>query len=132
MKQKEAATPPEVRTAYVENWAAESEALRERLIFLCESRAPARGRYDYLESRTGIAASRWKNVFLERQMPTIEMLVALCHYRRDHALWLMTGSAAGDGGLLPSHRAPGPEEWHRFTMHRAWLRERKDRGDQEG
>src|SRR5256885_8874438 len=57
----------DVRAMYAENWATEANALRERLIFLCESLAPARGRYEYLESRTAIGASKWKNVFIGRQ-----------------------------------------------------------------
>src|SRR5437868_3656788 len=92
-KLRSAPSPDEIWAMYAANWAVEADGLRERLIFLCESLAPTRGRYEYLESRTAISASKWKNVFLGRQMPTIEMLVAMCHYRRDHALWLMTGSA---------------------------------------
>ena len=114
---------------YAENWAAEADGLRERLIFLCESLAPTRG--EYLESRTAISASKWKNVFLGRQMPTIEMLVAMCHYRRDHALWLMTGSAT-KADPLSADQAPSSTEWDRFSAHRAWIKERKAGGDQEG
>jgi hypothetical protein len=121
----------EIWAMYAENWAAEADALRERLIFLCESLAPTRGRYEYLESRTAISSSKWKNVFLGRQMPTIEMLVAMCHYRRDHALWLMTGTATNTGPLGADH-APSQAEWDRFTAHRAWVKERKAGGDQEG
>jgi len=127
-------TPPsadDVRAMYAENWATEANALRERLIFLCESLAPARGRYEYLESRTAIGASKWKNVFIGRQMPTIEMLVAMCHYRRDNALWLMTGTATKTPPLS-ADQAPSQAEWDRFIAHRAWIKERKAGGDQEG
>jgi len=130
-KSKPKPSPEDVRAMYAQNWAVEADALRERLIFLCENLAPTRGRYEYLETRTAISASKWKNVFLGRQMPTIEMLVAICHYRRDHALWLMTGTATRTG-FLDTDQTPGKEEWNRFTAHRAWVRERKASGDQAG
>jgi hypothetical protein len=111
--------------------AAAANSLRERLIFLCENLAPTRGRYEYLESRTAIGTSKWKNVFIGRQMPTIEMLVAMCHYRRDRALWLMTGTAT-KADPLSTDQAPSQTEWDRFTAHRTWIKERKAGGDQEG
>jgi hypothetical protein len=125
---KAASSTQEVRATYVENWAGEAQALRERLIFLCENLAPTRGRYQYLESRTSIGASKWQNVFIGRQMPSIEMLAAMCHYRLDYALWLMTGTATGTG-LLAANRVPSKEEWDRFTVHRAWVKDRKAAGE---
>lgn len=126
---KAKATDP--ASIYAERWAAEADALRERLIFMCENLAPSRGRYAYLESRTAISASRWKNVFLGRQMPTIEMLVAMCHYRRDYALWLMTGLSPADD-VVNGDRAPAAEEWSRFVAHRAWVSGQKSPLDESG
>ncbi len=65
--------------------------LRERLIFLCLELAPSRGTYDWLEERTGIAATKWKNLLLRRQMPTIEMILAVCFYRKGFEKWLLNG-----------------------------------------
>lgn len=115
--------PAEISAAYQEQWATEAEALRERLVFICTDLAPSRGVYEYLEKRTSIAASKWKNVFLRRQMPTIEMLIAMCSYRSEFALWLMTGSLKSHNPLAPEPEEPSPEHWANFTAHRSWKKQ---------
>src|ERR1700744_6554656 len=78
----------------VPDWAIGAQQLRERLVYLCTDLAPTRGSYAYLEEQTGIGASKWKNLFLRRQMPTIEMLLAISYFRPHHAEWLLNGVAA--------------------------------------
>lgn len=97
----------------------ESE-LRDRLIFLAMDIAPGgRGAYKYLENRTGIPATRWKNVVLKRQMPTLAMLISLMDYRKPYAEWLLTGDDLGQG------RSPSSERWESFLKHREWLQDHK-------
>ncbi|WP_157965018.1 MULTISPECIES: hypothetical protein [Alcaligenaceae] len=68
------------------------DALRDRVIFLAMDVASVRrGVYKHLEELTGIPATRWRNVMLKRQMPTLAMLMALMDYRRPYAEWLLTG-----------------------------------------
>lgn len=102
----------------------EATDLRERLVYLCTDLAPSRGIYDYLAERTAIGASKWKNVFLRRQMPTIEMLVAICQYRGEYAHWLLTGKTLDEQSPIPV-AAPTAQEWAEFLDHRQWMQERK-------
>ena len=96
------------------------DELRDRVIFLAMDLAPhGRGTYRYLEERTGIPATRWKNVMLKRQMPTLAMLIALMDYRRPYAEWLLTGDDLGKG------RSPSSDLWQKFLEYREWMQGNK-------
>lgn len=102
------------------------DELRERLVFLAMDLAPnGRGAYRYLEERTGIPATRWKNVMLKRQMPTLAMLIALMAYRRPYAEWLLTGDGLGKDG------APSSDLWQKFLKYREWMQENKSNVKEE-
>lgn len=116
---------PDVLDGYTQTWSKRAEELRDRLVYLAADLAPSRARYEYLESRTAIGATKWKNVFLNRQMPTNEMLLAICHYRSQYAHWLMTG----DTGSSDVGRSPTSEMWEKFETDREW--ERRKRGAKE-
>lgn len=110
---------------------SEAQKLRDRLIFLLDDLAPAKGKYAYLESRTGISAARWQNLYLEKQQPTIEMILAISEYRRPYLAWLITGQNPESEELKLMQQAPTDEEWNSFSEHRAWLRKSKAKhGDQ--
>jgi hypothetical protein len=81
-----------------DKWLSKSIEFRDRLLYLIERWAPDRSKYDYLESRTGIAATRWKNLCNERQFPTIEMVLAVCEHDPRLAHWLLTGSDPANPG----------------------------------
>lgn len=96
------------------------DELRNRFVYLAMDLAPqGRGAYKYLEERTGIPSARWKNVMLNRQMPTLAMLISLMDYRREYAEWLLTGDDSGKG------RFPSPEIWEKFLKYREWMQENK-------
>lgn len=96
------------------------DELRDRVIFLAMDLAPhGRGTYSYLEKRTGIPATRWKNVMLKRQMPTLAMLIALMDYRSEYAYWLLTGEDSKTG------ESPASERWEKFLAYREWMQENK-------
>lgn len=99
--------------------------LRDRLIFLLDDLAPTTGKYTYLESRTGISAARWQNLYLEKQQPTIEMILAISEYLPEYLTWLLTGRAPSKEKLIGAPEVPTDEEWHSFSQHRAWLRKSK-------
>lgn len=108
------------------NWRGKKGAeLRERLIFLLDDLAPSRGKYAYLENRTGISAASWQNLYLEKQMPTLDMILAVFEYRYPYLNWLITGQAPGTEQMP---MAPSSEEWEKFQTHRAWVRTSKKKG----
>lgn len=111
------------------DWRREkSTALRDRLIFLLDDLAPNRGKYAYLESRTGISAASWQNLYLEKQMPTLDMILAVSEYRYPYLSWLITGQDPTDASAQQMSRAPTDEKWEAFRSHRAWLRTSKKKG----
>lgn len=101
------------------------EQLRERFLYLIEIWAANRGRYAWLEKRTGIPAARWQNVLLEKQKPTMEMVIAVCHHLESYTFWLIHGKKPS-GILSQSQNAP-EEGWEKFQNHREWLKEFKKR-----
>lgn len=104
--------------------------LRDRLLYILDDLAPSRGKYAYLERRTGIPSSRWQNLYLEKQLPTLDMLLAIMEYRRDYMHWILTGL---DIAQDETPRTPKPQEWATFLEHREWLRKAKEKknDDQE-
>lgn len=103
------------------NLSDAAEDLRERIIFLCEKLTAGRGIYDQLESLTSIGASKWKNLFLRRQMPTIEMLVAMCNHMPPYSLWLVLGPSNDSKMMDLNQVAPVLEDWNNFVAHRSWV-----------
>jgi hypothetical protein len=65
--------------------------LRDRLLFVADLIAPERGKYAWLEKRTGVSASKWQNLYLEKQLPTVEMLLAVVHLDPSYGKWILTG-----------------------------------------
>lgn len=113
---------------YLEQWKKGAVALRERFLYLLDDFAPERGKYQYLESRTGIAASKWQNLYLEKQFPTLEMLLAICSYRRPYSHWLLAGVPPTFDDLsedTPARKSPPLERWESYQQHRRWVRDRK-------
>jgi hypothetical protein len=95
-----------------------AESIRERLVYLCALIAPRVGRYEWLAGRTDINSTKWKNVFLRRQMPTLEMLIAIGKMHFSYCEWLLTGYVQDDAGV---QRCPDEDEWIRFEKYRQWI-----------
>lgn len=104
------------------------EELRIRFLYLTESVAADKHRYEWLELHTSIPAARWQNVLLEKQLPTLEMIVAACHYLNNgYAHWLIHGWLPEPSE--PAYRwklcAPSEEAFNYFKERRAWLNQMK-------
>lgn len=118
----------EERKKYRDEQCAE---LRDRLLFVLDDFAPSRGKYHYLELRTGIPATRWQNLYLEKQLPTLDMLLAMNECRPYYLHWILTGHNLGNAREIEiisfQHRAPKEEKWITFLEHRSWLRSAKEK-----
>jgi hypothetical protein len=110
-----------------EKWKAAAEMLRERLIYMAQYWAPSRKTYEYLEKRTGIDASKWKNLFLNRQMPTTEMILSICQHQPGQINWLITGTGSplSPKMSLMASKEPDKDAWELFASHRKWVKEKK-------
>lgn len=95
-----------------------AESMRERLVYLCALIAPRVGRYEWLAGRTDINSTKWKNVFLRRQMPTLEMLIAIGKMHFSYCEWLLTGYVQTDAGV---QKCPNEDDWIRFEKYRQWI-----------
>lgn len=108
---------------------AEAKALRERFLFIIEMWAADRYRYEWLENHTGIPAARWQNVLLEKQFPTLEMLIAVCKSRPDYTYWLIHGTQQKWVSDPPQPRfvleGPSEETLNKFRTDREWIKERR-------
>lgn len=82
-----------------------TENLQNRLIELIKIATPEHRRFKQLEELTGIPADRWKNFWLGRQRPTVEMIEAVCQCWPEYAFWLVTGISDSEYG----HCAPGEQ-----------------------
>ncbi|MCI1042245.1 hypothetical protein [Caballeronia zhejiangensis] len=125
--------------------------LRDRLLFAADFIAPARGKYSWLEKRTGIAASKWQNLYLEKQLPTVEMLLAVVHLEPHYAKWILTGlpnlarmiekvsetlgdEAAGNIRQIAEvwrDETPESQLWKDWREQRRHYRRKKTDGDKE-
>lgn len=110
--------------------ATELEELRERFLFSIEMWAADKYRYEWLENHTGIPAARWQNVLLEKQFPTVEMLIVVCHANPAATYWLMRGIPQplkyGDPGFsLAGWASPSEETFNAFKAHRKWINEKR-------
>lgn len=107
--------------------ARDLEELRERFLFVIELWAADKYRYAWLEKRTGIPAARWQNVLLEKQLPTLEMLIVICDALPQYVFWLMQGTRNFKGmenGLLKLD-APSQESFDEFKAHRKWIKQKR-------
>jgi len=105
------------------------EELRERFLFIIETWAADRYRYEWLENRTGIPAARWQNVLLEKQFPTLEMLIVLCKYCPNYTYWLMHGDAYkfDENKKYPQIKQEYPSEeiLTKFRADREWIKQKR-------
>lgn len=99
-------------------------ALRERLIFLVESIAPNRSRYEYLESKTGVSAARWQNLFLRRVYPQTEMILAVTQLRPQYIEWLIAGELDLGSGASSQQSAPSEGDWQEYMDRQAFKKKR--------
>lgn len=90
-------------------------AYRERVIWVIDDLVGGRSKYSWLERYTGIKARRWKNVYLQVQQPTIEMVAALAKARPELVEWMVTGTKQ-------SWIQVNPEElgWHERYLDRTF------------
>lgn len=117
MDEYEPATPSQTKD--------KMELFRERFIYLIEIWASDHGRYQWLEKRTGIPGARWQNVMLEKQFPTVEMILSVIGYLPDHSYWLLHGMLPTNM-LAAGHKAPEPDSWETFRSHREWIKKRRE------
>jgi len=105
--------------------ASQVEELRVRFLFLVDHIAAVRYRYEWLEKHTSIPAMRWKNVLLEKQLPTIEMLLAIINLHGSSAEWLMCGSIPEPNNPFSSLNAPSEAQFNDFKAQRDWINEKR-------
>lgn len=121
---------PKGATYLKEKLAIEVEELRERFMFVIEMWAADRYRYDWLEKHTGIASARWQNVLLDKQFPTMEMLLVVCKNQPQYTYWLMTG-IAWEISAPPSKKpflylmSPRDDLLNQFKIHREWIKQKR-------
>lgn len=114
-----------------EKLALESEELRERFLFVIEMWAADKYRYNWLEKRSGIAAARWQNVLLDKQFPTLEMLLVVCKHQPQFTYWLMLGREWKIRDQDPLHGLnlcldyPTEDVLNRFRAHREWIKQKR-------
>jgi len=99
----------------------EVENMRERFLYLVSIFTADRNRYALLQQHTGIPAGRWQNVMLEKQLPSCEMLISVCHALPQYTNWLMHGKQ----NETPQHEYPTEENWQLFKGHRQWTKTKK-------
>lgn len=105
--------------------ASQVEELRVRFLFLVNSVAAVKYRYEWLEKHTSIPAMRWKNVLLEKQLPTIEMLLAINNLHGRSAEWLICGSIPDTNDPFNSPYAPSEAGFNEFKAQRDWINEKR-------
>lgn len=110
--------------------AVEAEKLRERFLFIIEMWAADRYRYEWLENRTGIPAARWQNVLLEKQFPTLEMLIIVCKHQPNYTYWLMHGAHKHKLSENENHpwlksECPSEEIFNKFKADREWIKQKR-------
>lgn len=130
MKIDFAAKDPKQAAITEANGKTAMETLRERFLYLIEIWASDTHRYAWLEKRTGIPGPRWQNVILEKQLPTLEMLIAVCKHLPPYTYWLMHGK---EPWKFPNEEAlsslafasPTAEAWETYQAHRRWIKEHR-------
>lgn len=93
--------------------------VRERFLFAIDLWAPDTYRYKWLEEATGIPGGRWQHVTLEKQMPTLEMLIAIGKYTH-YLHWIVTGADSA-----AAEQQPPKEIFEQFQSHRQWIKTKR-------
>lgn len=87
-----------------------STTIEDRLILLLREDGEPYGYWQALESRTQIAAARWRKAYTRQQRPTTDMLAAIARLKPHYAFWLMTGvTDAANGHTAPVTALTFPE-----------------------
>jgi hypothetical protein len=82
--------------------------LRERVIWVVNDAVGASHKYQYLETRTGISARKWKNMCNRVQQPSIEMIAALAtEFRPEYLEWMIHGTVIANKQTDPRHKKDG-------------------------
>lgn len=114
--------------AYQARMASEIEEVRERFLYIIEAAASDKYRYEWLENHTGIPATRWQNVLFEKQLPTLDMIMAaICHLRPGYTFWLFHGHLPNENGLAISEiqTAPPKDAFNEFRAIRELVKSKK-------
>lgn len=108
-------------------YATKIEEFRQRFLFIIESAAADMYRYEWLENHSGISAARWQNVFLEKQLPTMDMILLALSVRPSYTNWLMHGTAtiAEDCPIPYVQSAPSEELFKTYIEHRKWIQQKR-------
>jgi len=116
--------------------------LRHRLLFVADGIAPNRGKYGWLEKRTGVSASKWQHLYLGRQIPTVELLLAIVQLEPGYAKWIVTGLGDVARTIEKTRTLLGEQEAERLAqladqwrdevpdldLYKEWLTERQGKG----
>ena len=87
-----------------------STTIEDRLILLLREDGEPYGYWQGLESRTRIAAARWRKAYTRQQRPTTDMLAAIARLKPHYAFWLVTGiTDAANGHTAPVTALTFPE-----------------------
>lgn len=103
--------------------AVSLDDMRQRFMYVIEGWASDINRYQWLENNTGIPAASWQNVMLEKQLPTLEMLLIVCLLHPHYTNWLMHGGPLDD--VFGCQKYPNKELWDQYKAHREWIRKKR-------
>ncbi|WP_043798058.1 hypothetical protein ACLSSQ_11235 [Azospira sp. APE16] len=70
----------------------------ERLLMVVAAKTNPLRKYKELEEMTGINATSWRDVCLERKRATAEHLEAIGRLWPEYSLWLLTGRTQSESG----------------------------------
>lgn len=86
--------------------------LRERVIWVVNDAVGASHKYQYLESRTGISARKWKNMCNRVQQPSVEMIAALAaEFRPNYLEWMIHGGVLAPEQINPQDKKDSDGRW---------------------
>lgn len=99
------------------------DEFHERFLLLIELWAADKYRYEWLEKHTGIPIVRWQNVLLDKQFPTLEMVLVVCEALPDYTYWLTHGGKQKPKSI--SDKYPDQEFTNKFIADREWIKEKR-------
>lgn len=108
--------------------SAKVEGLRERFLYIIETMAADKYRYEWLENHTGISAARWQHVLLEKQFPTLDMLAVAIGFAPRYTYWLMHGypqPSEKEEGYIAGPTAPSDMAFNTYKAHLKLTREKR-------
>ncbi len=88
--------------------------------------------YSTLEAKTGISGTKWQNLMIRRQHPTVPMVAALARLKPDWALWMLIGDYPGEPLRLPNGKVDMVHAPDWFAQYRPTDEAWKDFADQHG